>query len=113
MTLSQAEQKFVFTTKIYLDEDDTDYVVLREPNTQEFSGFDISEDADAMKQLAYMEKLFPMCVVDSSIEKDDGTQASGKEIYDVLKKSSTLFTQILNEWMTNIPFQSRKKKKAN
>ena len=47
------------------------------------------------------EKIFPQCVVDSSFEKESGVKLSGREVYDIVKKSSSLFTEILHVWLSS------------
>ena len=54
-----------------------------------------------------MEKILPNCIVETSITKDDGSFATGKEICDVLKASGSMFTEVLSKWIQSIPFQSR------
>lgn len=105
MKISEAEKKYIFTTKIELD--DGDYIELREPNTQEISSF----GDDGKKNLELLEKIFPSCVVDSSFTDDNEMPVDGKTLYSFLKKSSSLFTEILNIWIESIPFQSRLQKK--
>ncbi|EGC78216.1 hypothetical protein [Treponema denticola] len=105
MKISEAEKKYIFTTKIELD--DGDYIELREPNTQEISSF----GDDGKKNLELLEKIFPSCVVDSSFTDDSDNKVDGKTLYSFLKKSSSLFTEILNIWIDSIPFQSRLQKK--
>ena len=105
MKISEAEKKYIFTTKIELD--NGDYIELREPNTQEISSF----GDDGKKNLELLEKIFPSCVVDSSFTDDNDNKVDGKTLYNFLKKSSSLFTEILNIWIESIPFQSRLQKK--
>lgn len=90
-------QNYVFKTRIYLEEGV--YIELREPTQKELIG--ISDDSS--KNLELLERIFPACVVDTSIEENP----SGKEIYDVLKESGSMMTEILTTWLESIPFQSR------
>ena len=105
MNLSDAKKKFVFTTRIELD--DNDFIELRELNQSEIK--DIGND-DPIQNLEALAKLFPACVVDSSFTRDDGSKATGKEIYEVLKDSGSVMSEILTTWIKSIPFQSRLKK---
>lgn len=107
MKISEAKDYFVFTTKIELNDDGSEYIVLREPNTQEISGL----GEDGLKNLEVMSKIFPSCVVESSIVDEDGNEVDGKTIYNALKESSSFFTEIVQTWMTSVPFQSRLAKK--
>lgn len=105
MTLTEAKKKFVFTTKIELD---GDFIILREPTLTEFQKF--SDDGN--KNLEIMKNLFPICVVDSSFTTDEEgkTKASGQQIYDVLSKSASTFTDIITNWFNACPFTSAAKK---
>lgn len=103
MKITDAEDFFVFKTKINLTEDGKEFVELREPTQQEISG--LSEDSE--KNMAIMEKVFPTCVIDSSFELEDGTKADGKAVYKVLQKSGSLFTEILATWIQSVPFNAR------
>ena len=105
MNLSDAKKKFVFTTRIELD--NNDFIELRELNQSEIK--DIGND-DAVQNRESLAKLFPACVVDSSFTRDDGSKATGKEIYEVLKDSGSVMSEILTTWIKSIPFQSRLKK---
>ena len=107
MKLSDFEKNYVFTTKIDLNDDGTEFVELREPNQQEFSGF----SEDGKKNLEVMEKIFPSCVIGSSFTDDEGNSVDGKTVYNTLKKSGSLLTEILSIWIQSIPFQSRLLKK--
>ena len=101
MKLSELQNKFIFKTRIYLYGED--YIILREPNTAEIA--EMSEDEK--KNMKVMEKILPNCIVETSITKDDGSFATGKEICDVLKASGSLFTEVLSKWIQSIPFQQR------
>ena len=101
MKLSELQNKFIFKTRIYLYGED--YIILREPNTAEIA--EMSEDEK--KNMKVMEKIFPNCIVETSITKDDGSFATGKEICDVLKASGSLFTEVLGIWIQSVPFNNR------
>lgn len=105
MRISEAEKKYIFTTKIELE--DGDFIELREPNTQEISSF----GNDDKKNFDLMEKIFPSCVIASSFTDDEDNEVDGKTLYQFLKKSSSLFTEILKIWIDSIPFQSRLRKR--
>ena len=101
MKLSELQNKFIFKTRIDLD--DEDYIVLREPNTAEIA--EMSEDEK--KNMKVMEKILPNCIIETSITKDDGSFATGKEICDILQASGSIFTEVLGAWIQSIPFNSR------
>lgn len=103
MKLSDFEKNYVFTTRIDLSEDGKEFVELREPNQQEFSGF----GDDGKKNLEQMEKIFPSCVIASSFVDDEEKPADGKSVYNALKKSGSIFTEVLSVWLNSIPFQHR------
>ena len=95
------ESNFIFKTKVKIGEND--FVVLREPTTAEFqtAGF----DENGSNNLVQLAKLFPLCVVESSFEKEDGTPLTGKEIYDLIEPSASTMTNVLMNWFGKIPFQ--------
>lgn len=106
MELSEAKQKYIFTTRIEFDDD---FIVLREPSQEEIVNLK-KEKEDDVGLVDSMEKLFSGCLVDHSFTKA-GKKASNNEVYEVLKPSATLFSDILTEWMDSLPFQSRIKRK--
>ena len=95
---------YVFTTRIKLNEDG-DYVVLREPTMAEFQTLNGTDDDAIMKNA---KKLFPKCVVESSVVRDDGTPASGDEIASLFEASSTTYTNTITEWLKSLPFRTDK-----
>lgn len=106
MNLSEIKKKYIYTTRIELE--DGEYVVLREPNQEEIILISQGDSqSDTMKQ---MEELFPKCLIESSFTTDAGKPASGNELYNELKASGSLFSEILTLWLDSIPFQSRLKK---
>lgn len=96
------DSNFVFKTKVKIGEND--FVVLREPTTAEFqkAGF----DENGSNNLVQLAKLFPLCVVESSFTKEDGTPATGKEIADLLEPSASTMTNVLMSWFGKIPFRT-------
>lgn len=110
MEIKGNEQKFIFSKKIEFTTDDgaTEFVELREFNMEEMKQFQRaaqittkSGEAEAEDWQAGFEKaeeFFKNCVVSSSFTYE-GEPATGKQIYDILKKNSPLFTSILTEWM--------------
>lgn len=103
MKISDFEKNYVFTTKIELSDDGKEFIELREPNQQEFNGF----GEDGKKNLEQMEKIFPSCVIASSFVDDEGNEVDGKTVYNALKKSGSIFTEVLSIWLNSIPFQHR------
>lgn len=86
------DTNFVFKTTDKIG--DEDFVTLREPTTAEFQKAGFSEDGS--NNLVQLARLFPICVVDSSFEKEDGAKATGKEIYDLLEPSAHVHDQRLD-----------------
>ena len=51
MTLADAKKKYIFTTKVFVDETNTDWIELREPTISEFQKFsdDGNKNLETMK----------------------------------------------------------------
>lgn len=116
MKLSEVKQKYVFTTRIELpvddekkENDEVEFIELREPNLQEIKDIQVVEES---KMIDAYERLFPICLINSSFTDEDGKEANAKDVYNALKNSGTLFTDILATWIQSCPFQSRLKKLA-
>lgn len=107
MLLSEISTKFVFKTKIDLG--DGDYIVLREPNQKETIG--LSDDAN--KNLKLFGDILENCIVESSFVDEEGKPAKAQAIAEELKKSGSLWTEILTAWLNEVPFQSRLKNAQN
>lgn len=121
------EQVFVFKKEIHFDFDGSDeYITLRELNTDEAnqlaSAGKIDRDGqptDVMAMKRKTEELFPKCVVDSSLEWDDGAKMTGQEVYNNLKKSNRLFQEVLHKWIygdekeADTPFASQTQNEGN
>jgi hypothetical protein len=109
MKLSEAKNKYVFSTKIDLG--DGDFVKLRELTVGEMEKLKKVNEEDWITELS---KLFPSCIVDHSFSKDsdggEGQKASGDEVYNELKNSGTLFLEIIAAWMESLPLSNRLKK---
>lgn len=99
MKLSQASKSFVFKTKIKIDADS--WVELREPTLIEFKKF----NEDAQSNIEVARKLFPLCIVDSNFEDDDGNKATGQQIWQVIEPSASTASRVINEWLSSIPFR--------
>lgn len=100
MKLSQASKSFVFKTKIQIDADS--WVELREPTLIEFKKF--GENAQTNIDIA--RKLFPICIVNSNFEDDDGNKVSGQQIWEVIEPSASTASRVINEWLSSIPFRT-------
>ncbi len=110
-------QEYVFKTKIELpcmeDEDvdveSKDYIILRELNMQEMNGIDTRDTPEAdMKNMQHLQNIFPDCLVEHTFTKNDSDELlAKKEVYNNLKKSGTLFQEIILTWLTSLPFSKR------
>jgi hypothetical protein len=113
MKITEARKKYLFTTKIELpkedNEDEVDFIVLREPTIEEMQLF----SNDEKKNVETLKQIFPKCLVDHSFIDNDGTKTVNKEVYELIKDSSSLYSEIIDMWFKSIPFQSRLKKKEN
>lgn len=105
--LSELGKNFLWTTRIDLDAEN--YIELREPTQKEI----VNMSDDGTKNLEMLAKIFPDCIVKSTITNDDGKDATGKDIAEVLSKSGSLMTEILTTWLESIPFQHRLMKGEN
>lgn len=104
------ENAFVFKTRIEFEGEGgaTEFVELREFNTAEshimLTSGGISQNGDVENVAAMLEKaekFFPDCVVDSSFQYEDGTKLTGRQVYDILKKSNQLFSEITSVWLNS------------
>jgi hypothetical protein len=107
MKLGDINEQYIFYTEIDLGEGE--FVKLREPSISEVDSLTRAEDKD---KIIEAEKLFPNCLVDHSFTKNDdpNKKASREEVYKELRKSGTLFLEILETWMQSFPFRNRLQK---
>jgi hypothetical protein len=110
MKLNRINEKYVFFTLIELE--DGDFVKLREPTVGEL---DEMNKAQEENRIAELSKLFPVCLVDHSFSKndDDNKKASCEKVYQELRKSGSLFMEIITIWMGSLPFNKRLKKEQS
>lgn len=106
MRIEEAKKKYLFKTKLFLHDDEEDYIVLREPTIAEMRTFQGKSDHD---NFTLLEKLFPSCLVESSFTNDDDSPADSQTVYQFLRESGTLFTDLVNRWFASLPFQSPKR----
>lgn len=114
MKLDDAKNRFVFNTKIFLKDIESDtlteeYLIMREPNMTEVARLGDDEEENKKTILSIM----PDCIIGSSFEKNDGTFAKGKEAFNVINSSATTTTDVLNQWLAACPFTSRKQKEES
>jgi hypothetical protein len=107
MNLSEAKNKYIYFTKIDLDEEN--FVKLREPTLNELN--ELNEMNGYKEKMEALSKMFPLCLVDHSFTNEDGSKANVKEVYDMLNESGSLLIDVLSTWIESTPFQSRLKKK--
>lgn len=96
MDIKDAREKFIFTTRIDLD--DGEYIVLREPTSYELSDF----GDDGKKNVEILQKIFPKALIESSFTDDD-KPARAEKVSAFLLDSGTTFTKIINIWMDSLP----------
>ena len=89
--------KYIFSEKISFDKE---YIILREPLTSEIDG--ISDDNK--NNISILKKIFKNCIIDSSFTNDDDSKAGNEDVYNELIKSGSLFSELLNEWISKTPF---------
>jgi hypothetical protein len=108
MKLGEMNNNYVFTTDIDLE--DGNILKMRELTTGELNRLNKVKEEDRLTELA---KLFPSCLVGHPFTKndDDEEKASNEEVYQELKKSGSLFMDIISIWMEAIPLNERLKKK--
>ena len=116
MELKDIGENYIFKTRIdlkNLEGDKDDYLILRELNMQEMHGLDKREGEEALnKNLKYLEGLFKDCLVEHSFTKE-GEPASKVEVYNELKKTGSLFMEILGTWLGSLPFSERLRKEKS
>jgi len=104
MEIANAKQKYVFETRIDLE--DGDYVTLREPSSLELKELGHDED----KNFAVLYRIFDTCLIDHSFT-DGAEKASNKDVVTLLKASGTTFMGIIVTWMNSLPLAQRSSKK--
>jgi hypothetical protein len=104
MKLCDFENNFIFKTTINLD--DENFIILKEPELKDISKLSKAEE-DETKMIQMFGEILPSCIVDSSFENENGEKASGKEIAEMLKKSGSMFPEIIGTWIKSIPFHQR------
>lgn len=125
VTNKEMEESFLFTKRIvFTFNDEEEFIEMREFNMEQSKQFQLASkpkiengeivEVDSFATFSKAEEFFPSCVVNSSFVKEDGTQLSGKELYNFLKKSSSLFQEILHAWLEkgDSPFQFQNKKET-
>lgn len=104
MELNKIKEKYVFTTRIELD--DNDFIELREPTTLELKDF----SDDDKKNFEILRKLFPKCIIDHSFT-NEGEKAGNEDVANALIESGSTYSQIIETWMESIPFKKKLGKK--
>lgn len=112
MEIGNIKENFVFKTRIDLN-DDGDFIELRELNMQEMRGMQMSDsDEAARKNIEYLESIFKDCLVDHSFTAN-GEKASKQDVYNELKKSGSLFLEVITAWLISLPFSRRLNKEKS
>jgi hypothetical protein len=110
MDIHKAKDHYIFQTKIELDGDD--YIVLREPTTAMLRPLQSSaavedETTASQKMLDMLTKHFGDCLVEHSFTDGDNP-AKTEDVVELLKASSSRFTDILVTWGTSLPLLKKK-----
>lgn len=85
------------------------WILLREPREEELLRFETGEkNQTAMKYT----DLFPDCIIDWNIMRDENEKASKDEVMALLKQSSTLYFYCINAWGLSLPL-ARKSGRAS
>jgi len=106
MELTAAQEHYIFTTKIELD--DGDYVVLKEPTSFMLREF----NEDGKQNIEILQKIFPKCLIEHSFT-DAGQPAKNEKVSALLLDSGTTFTKIINIWMNALPLDQKKSGKLD
>lgn len=96
--ISQAREKYIFTTRIELE--DGDYIVMREPTSLELREF----GEDGRENVAILQKIFPLAIVEHSFTDGD-KKAKNTQVAAFLLDSGSRFTKIINQWMDALPLE--------
>ena len=112
MKISEAADRFIFKTRIDLD-DEGNYIVLREPTMQQFSQLS-DDDKDNKKNIKLLGDMLSSCIVESSFrQEDDSTPATAEQVAKLIRDTASLESEVLNVWSQSIPFGARLQKKKN
>jgi hypothetical protein len=106
VNIGEAKNKYIFKTTIKIGAEG-DYIVLREPTVEEMTKFSAVDDNG--QRMEALRKLFPACIVEHTFTGEDGKNASSEEVHGFLKESSTLYTNIIDEWFNSLPFRTKRK----
>lgn len=107
MKLSQFKENYIFTTMLYLSDDKKDYIKMREPTFAEYQKF---STADNKSQYDIIKKLFPDCIIEHTVEDEDGNLLQNAELAKEVFNSGSTGVSLLTQWMESIPFHSEKMK---
>ena len=114
MTIEEMKNRFCYKIKVYLRDPETgepteEYIILREPNSTELAKLTDNEQENNKIIMAIM----PNCIVDSSITDETGNKVKNKQISDIIMSTTTLATDVMNDWLKACPFSSRKRNEEN
>jgi|GEM_PF-4191852 len=83
--------------ELYKDE----WILMREPTQTESMRMD-------EKDLKGINEIAPGCVEDSSFKHgNDGTPCSGREVWDLVRSSLTLYRYVTEKWIKSTPLARR------
>ncbi|MCF7949742.1 MAG: hypothetical protein K9L57_10280 [Spirochaetaceae bacterium] len=102
MKLSEAIEKGIFRTKIYLGEffredKQKEWVQLREPTATE------AHEAYYASGEMSIDEVMKKCIIGSSFTDDDGEEASSDDVFKLIAASASMYTKVLTGWQQSIP----------
>ncbi len=102
--ITSAREKYIFTTRIDLE--DGDYLVLREPTSFELREF----GEDGKQNVEILQKIFPKAIIEHSFT-ENGQSAKAEKVASFLLDSGSLFTKVIQTWMDSLPLNEKKSSK--
>ena len=116
MNISEAKKHYICGTKIditpYVGGKD-EFIEMREPTIEEYTRATTGTKRMSDDEAAFSacNKMFPGCMMSSSLVNEKGDALTGKEVLDFLGESYSGFTNIIKTWLDSFPFSPVQKKK--
>lgn len=112
MKIEDAKNRYLFKTEIFLKdyngEQTEDKVIIREPNMREMQKVQAAKEDE---QQSVILSILPNCILETTIQKENGQYMSGKEFVDFISESVTTTTSLIEDWLNVCPFVLRQKNK--
>jgi hypothetical protein len=103
--ITTARAKYIFTTRLDLDEED--FIVLREPTSFELKDF----GDDGRQNIELLQRIFPKAIVEHSFT-ENGQPIKADRVASILLDSGSQFTKIIETWMASLPINEKKSGKS-